>query len=124
MRRFLFYRGLQPDADSLLYPQAGHSRRGFGTEPVGAYSMNWDGAGGLFETWWRDFIELMQHGRTDTRLVRLTISDLLELKKWRSVRKYYRTEDGTAVGVVRSVRVRASRAGLELAKVTFQLEPS
>lgn len=123
-RRLLFYRGLQPDADGLLYPQAGHSLRGFGTEPVGAYSLNWDGPGGLYETWFRELIELLQHGRTDTRLVRLTISDLLELKKWRSVRKYYRTEDGTAVGVVRNVRVRGSRAGLELAKVTFQLEPS
>lgn len=122
--RFFFHRGLQPDANGGIYPQAGHSRQGFSDEPVGNYSLNWDGPGGLIDAWWRELLELLQHGRQDTREVRLTVADLLEIKRWRRVRKYYLTEDGTAVGVIRSVRVRASRAGLGLAQVTFQLEPA
>ncbi|MEM9835142.1 MAG: hypothetical protein AAF828_01490 [Bacteroidota bacterium] len=123
--RFFFHRGLQAaGATGRLYPQAGHSRQGF-NGAVGKYSMNWLGEGGLYPTWWRSFIRLMNHNRTDRRLVRLTLADLLEIRQWRRVRKYYSTKDGTAVGVVRSVRVKVSlRTGLGLADVTFQLEPS
>ena len=123
--RFFFHRGLQPSGtDGRVYPHAGASRRGFNGQPAGRYSMEWLGEGGLYESWWRELIALLRHNRTDQRVCRLTVADLLELKEWNNPNRSYVTPDGTAVGVVRTVKVRATMQGLSLARVTFQLKPS
>ena len=123
--RFFFHRGLQPaGTEGRVYPQAGAGRRGYGGQPVGRYSMEWLGEGGLYESWWREYIALLRHNRTDQRVCRLTVADLLELKEWNNPNRSYVTPDGTAVGVVRTVKVRATMQGLSLARVTFQLKPS
>lgn len=123
--RFFFHRGLQPAAAAgRVFPQAGHSVRSFSGQAAGKYSMNWNGEHGLYRQWWSELIELLTYGRTDRRRVRLGIAELLELKRWRSVRRSYVTRQGTAVGVIRSARVRVTAAGIEPATVTLQLEPS
>ncbi|MEM9930702.1 MAG: hypothetical protein AAF840_12830 [Bacteroidota bacterium] len=123
--RFFFHRGLQPAAAAgRVYPQAGHSLIGYSDLLIGKYSMNWLGEGGLYETWWRELVELNQYNRSYQVACRLTVSDLLDIRRWRNVRKYFRTADGTMVGVIRSVRVKITDREIGLATVTFQLESS
>lgn len=122
MLRLLFYRGFQPDSEGSLYPLAGHSRQRYDGATVGAYSLDWTGPGGLYDAWWKEYIRLMQHGRTVRRLVRLTVPDLLRLITWRNPRKVIYSEAGTMVGVVKSVKIKASLRGISVAEVEFQIE--
>jgi hypothetical protein len=123
--RFLFPRGRQPAAGGQgTYPQASHSRQGYGGEPVGRYSLEWEGEGGLLDAWWGGLLRLLRHDRTDRRRVHLSLADLLEIRRWRSIRRSYVTPEGTAVGIVRSVRVRITTQAIEPATVTLQLEPA
>lgn len=123
--RFFFHRGIQPDSTTNRpYPQAGHSLQGYATAPIGKYAMSWEGEGGLFEAWWKELIGLNQYGRQLSVVCRLTVADLLDIRQWRNVRKYLRLDDGTYVGVIRSVKTKVSSRGVGLSTVVFQLEPS
>jgi len=120
--RLVFYRGLQPDLQGNDYPYATNGRTNVRGDQVGDWSLSWSGTGGLYETWWQEFVRLMVHGRTVTRLVRLSVADQLELRRWRHVRKYIYSEQGTAVGVIKRVKVKVSTAGIGVAEVEFQIE--
>ncbi|MEO0626206.1 MAG: hypothetical protein AAFY91_04400 [Bacteroidota bacterium] len=121
--RLLFWRGLQPDTEGNPYPYASHSRVNALGEQVGNYSLDWNGPGGLFETWWAEYILLLQHGRTLTIEMRLSVQDILQVLEWQSVRRQIVTPNGTAVGVIKELRVKLSPSSIGLARVTFQLEP-
>jgi hypothetical protein len=45
--RLLFWKGMQADANGVLYPAASHTLNG--------KSLQWNGEGGLYETYWKEF---------------------------------------------------------------------
>ncbi|MEL6140681.1 MAG: hypothetical protein AAFU67_03595 [Bacteroidota bacterium] len=76
----LFYRGLQANRyEQRLYPYASAGRYNVDQEIVGNLSLLWNGDGGLFEVWWRDWIELLHRMKPVTYPVRLTSQDLADL---------------------------------------------
>lgn len=121
--RLLFYRGLQSDSQGNSYGLATYGKRNYQGILVGNLSLDWSDPGGLFETWWADYILLLQHGRTVTMQLRLTIQDIFQVLEWKSVRRQIVTPRGTMVGVIREIRVKISPSRIGLATITFQLEP-
>lgn len=116
--RLLFYRGMQEDYDSNLYPLATHGRYNHLQEEVGEYALSWDGDGGLLY-WWQDYINLIVKGRTVTKLMHLPIQEILALRSWNAVVKKIYNEQGEFSGVVKSLRFKAGTRGISLAEVTF-----
>jgi hypothetical protein len=53
----LFYRGLQDDENGDHFPLAAPTRYDSLGNVVGSYELIWDGANGLYKTFWEDFIE-------------------------------------------------------------------
>lgn len=118
--RLLWWRGIQEDSEGQDYPLATHGRMGFGGTQVGNYSLDWQGPGGLFETWWQEYIRLITNGRPIIRGVRLSAAQLTDLSQWRSVvKKTVYDELGQTTAVVKSVRVNITQSKIETAKVEF-----
>ena len=86
---------------------------------MGAYSLDWQGDGGLYDAWWKEYITLLVTGRTVTVPVRLTMQDILELRKWTHIIKHIRFRYGQFVGVVKSVKFNATLKGISVASVEF-----
>jgi len=118
--RLLFWRGLQPDSEGQDYPLATHGRYGFGTTPIGNYSLDWSGPGGLLETWWAEYIRLLTHGKPIRRRVRLTAAHLRDLAEWKSVvKKTVYDELGQTTAVIKSVNVKIGINKISPATVEF-----
>ena len=117
--RLMFWRGMQPDAEGDNYPLATHGRYDYAGNEVGAYSLDWQGDGGLYDAWWKEYITLLVTGRTVTVPVRLTMQDILELRKWTHIIKHIRFRYGQFVGVVKSVKFNATLKGISVASVEF-----
>ncbi|MBC6988576.1 hypothetical protein [Hymenobacter sp. BT491] len=77
--RFLFYRGLQPDASGTLYPFGTSGTENCQGQPVGTYSLQWDGPNGLYETWHKDWLAFRTNARQEEREVPLTLAEFLAL---------------------------------------------
>jgi hypothetical protein len=60
----LFYRGLQPDENNNDYPLASPVHYDTQGNLVGSYDLKWDGDNGLYETFWKDFMDKMETART------------------------------------------------------------
>lgn len=122
----LFWRGFQQEPLSTsLYPFASYNNRNPRGNTVGQYSLDWAGPAGRFEQWFKELIALEQHGRTDQRLMYMDVNDLLEIRNWSRGRVSYYTEEGTAVGIIESVRVRLRNVSpaVRVAELTLRLEP-
>lgn len=117
--RLLFWRGMQPDAEGDLYPLATHGRYNYAGTEVGAYSLDWQGDGGLYDAWWKEYIKLIITGRTVTVPMRLNIQDILNLRQWTQIIKHIRFAEGQFVGVVKSVKFNATVRGITVAQVEF-----
>jgi hypothetical protein len=117
--RLMFWRGMQPDSRGQDYPMASHGLYNYVGDQVGNYSLDWQGPGGLYETWWQDYIHLLTHGRTITRRVRLSFADLVNLSTWNSIKKTVYDEHGQTTAVVKSVRVKVSQFSIGTADVEF-----
>lgn len=123
--KLLFWRGFVRDAVSTqTYPYASHSDRDLLGNQIGNFSLDWAGKNGRFEKWWKEYIALEQHGRTDKRLLYLSIADLIELSDWSSSRVTYYTPQGSAVGIIESIRVQLSTdsPSVTVGEVTIRLE--
>lgn len=110
----LFDRGVQLDIDGKQYHQA-H----FETPEL---SLQFDGANGLYTTFFKDVIELLD-GATYTFVLNLSAAELANLRLWQSTKRYFLTETGTVLGVVRNVQFKASRKGIEPARVEIVAYP-
>lgn len=117
--RLLFWRGMQPDAEGDNYALATHGRYNYAGTEVGAYSLDWQGDGGLYDAWWKEYIQLLITGRTVTVPVRLSIQDILNLRQWTHITKHIRFQSGQFVGVVKSVKFSATIRGISVASVEF-----
>lgn len=77
--RFLFYRGMQPDGQGQLYPLGSSGTENYAGQRVGNYSLSWDGADGLYETWHKDWLAFRANARQEERAVPLTLAEFLLL---------------------------------------------
>jgi hypothetical protein len=117
--RLFFDRGLQEDNAGNEYPHASHANLNTLRQPVGEYSLDWQGDAGLFQKWWAPFIRITQRNQRITLPMRLPLAELLALRDWsHSVRSIY-TEHGHFVGAIESVRFTVTAQGLNVAEVTF-----
>lgn len=117
--RLLFYRGVQDDSDGNSYPLATHGTLNAAGETVGALSLDWQGEAGRYEQFFKEYVRILSTGSTITRLVRLSVADLVALLEWRHILKTVYSEDGAFTGVVKSVRFKVSLSGMSAAEVEF-----
>jgi hypothetical protein len=118
--RLVFDRGLQADSQGNSYNLATHGALDYARQPVGAYSLDWQGEAGLLKKWWKPLLSAMSRNATVKLEMRLPVAELLELRTWRSVTRYVYTERGQIIGAIRSVSFSATPEGLGMAEVELQ----
>ncbi len=77
--KLLFYRGMKTSAGNRGYPFASSHNYDVNKNRVGNYSLAWDGADGLFNVWWKDYIRMKDSTKQETREVLLSMPMLLNL---------------------------------------------
>lgn len=107
--RLLFYRGLQtPSPSAGSYPQgAADDGAGFYN-----YSLFWDGDYGLYEVWWKDWLEALENAKVLKMRFMLNITDILTLD-W-TKRVEIRTREGIVKGLIRRLSVDIGSEGMGL----------
>lgn len=88
--RLLFWRGMQPDSNSNDYPMGTPDLKRFnGTDIPGAnYQLYWDGSKGLYNTWWKTYVDLFQKSKLVTVRVQLSLLEVLSIDIRQKVRLY------------------------------------
>jgi hypothetical protein len=102
--RLLFYRGIYkynsfvpvgegtPSLIEPSYPYATHTDMDpLGNVIVGAYSLAWDVANGLYYKWWKKYLDFRKYGRPYVKQVELNDNDLLTFDYEKSI---FLTEKG------------------------------
>lgn len=117
--RLLFYRSLQQDSEGNNYAMASSGNQDHQGNQNGTYTLSWPGAAGLYEQWWKDYINLVVNGREVTRTFRLPAYKLLDLKRNPLRRIAVYSAHGAMVGYFKSVRVKAMSNGISLSEVTI-----
>lgn len=82
----LFYRGLQPNGEGRMYPFASAGRYNFNRETLGQLSMLWNGVGGLYEVWWKDWVTALNLFKPVTFRVFLSSGDIARIDMSRKYR--------------------------------------
>jgi hypothetical protein len=77
--RLMFYRGLRPGSNGALYPMGSAGTRDFTGASTGNYSLQWDGIDGLYNVWWKPYLEFLRNTRPVEREVQLSLGDILSL---------------------------------------------
>lgn len=83
---FLFYRGLQPNGEGRNYPLASAGRYNFARQITGALSLLWNGSGGLYDVWWKEWISALHYLRPVTFRAYLSSGDIARLDMSRKYR--------------------------------------
>jgi hypothetical protein len=104
----VFDRGLQLDTDNNSYYKAA-----FETPTL---SLAFEGVTGLFAHFFEGVVELLD-GSTYTFVLNLSAYELADLRTWTAAKRYFETDNGTVLGVVRMVQFKVSRKGIEAARV-------
>ncbi|MHB1277257.1 MAG: hypothetical protein ACYC1Q_02550, partial [Bacteroidia bacterium] len=89
-QRLLFWRGMQPDSNTNDYPMGSPDLKRFdGTDIPGAnYQLYWDGSKGLYNTWWKTYVDLFQKSKLVTVRVQLSLLEILAIDIRQKVRLY------------------------------------
>jgi len=77
--RLLFNRGMQPDSAGQLYPFGSSGTTTRAGASVGAYSLQWAGAQGLYAVWHRPWLDFRARAVQHVYLSALRVADLLLL---------------------------------------------
>lgn len=120
--RFLFYKGLRRDSNADEYPLATNGNKDAVGSSVGSTTLRMQGSGGLYEIYWKDFINLLVNGRPVKKQMRLSIDDLLNIRSFRNPRKKIYHEEGQMVAVVAKVQFKVSNRGIDISTVDFWAE--
>jgi hypothetical protein len=118
-RRLLFYRGIAKDVDGNDYAYATFQAEDAGGNDIGDYSLEWAGEKGLYETWWKELIEILKSPRKVTLPIRLSMSDLIDLRAWKNPIVRIEHPKGIVEGVIKDVKFKASPIGISVAQVTI-----
>lgn len=84
--RLLFYRGFRNDGNGEPYPLGSYHNYDYDENRIGNYSLSWDGDDGLYNVWWKDYLNVISGSRTITIPVRLNLNDLLNLDFKKKIR--------------------------------------
>ncbi|MGI4762328.1 MAG: hypothetical protein ACRYF0_16580 [Janthinobacterium lividum] len=77
--RLLYDRGLQADSQGERYPLATWEARDYAGTRIGASTLHWDGADGLYATWHAAWLAFLDRATTKERPMQFGIADLLTL---------------------------------------------
>lgn len=116
--RFFFDRGIQEDADGADYWMADYSDTDTQGNSIGDLSLTISGEKGLYKVFYEKYVELLDNNTVE-KVMRLSIQDILNLKKWDNARRYMYSNDGAFVGVIKSVQFKATTKGISLSRVVF-----
>lgn len=86
--RLLFYRGLQYNstggAVAELYPLASSDVFDYAGNKIAKYSLRWDGDEGLYNMWWKPWIDFLSRTKKATYFQLYDVVDLFNIsKKWK-----------------------------------------
>ncbi len=86
--RLLYFRGMQQDSEAETYPLLTNGTQDYaGNTITGAeHTERIDGTGGIYETWYSQWVQVLQKGRTAERRVRLPVHLLLSFDFTQKVR--------------------------------------
>jgi hypothetical protein len=77
--RLLFYRGLRPDSNGVVYPLLSSGTLDYAGATVGQYALAWDGPQGLYQQWHKPWLDFRAAARQEERDVQLTLGEFLAL---------------------------------------------
>lgn len=77
--RLLFYRGMQPDTLGNDYPFASADTTDGAGNVVGNYALSWQDEAGIYETWWKDYVDFIYKTRLVTLSLDLEIAQIINL---------------------------------------------
>ncbi len=112
--RLLFYRGMQPDSVGNNYPLGSWDTKKFdGTEITGEkYSLHWAGTKGLYNVWWKAYLDFKTQTRAVDRNIKFDVGDILAL----DFKKKFRIEHLSYVWTKITTSI-SLKSGLKVAKV-------
>jgi hypothetical protein len=120
--RFLFDRGLQPASNGEDYPMGSHDATNYDGDAVGSLSLDLNASDGLYHLHHKGILELLADGQPVTLAMRLSIADLLDVRKWANARRTIVLPEGQVTAVIKSIKVKAGRDGLGISIVEFVQE--
>lgn len=108
--RLLIYRGLQPAEDGELYPLATHESTN--TDPTSLASID------IYNEYHAAVMRLNNKPKV-TKRMRLSVAEILKLKKWDNPRRTIFHKEGTLHGVIKTVKFKATTKKITIASVEF-----
>jgi hypothetical protein len=115
--KLLWYHGLQSDAAGADYPYASYDNYNFDQERIGEYSFEIAGEDGMYEKWWKGYINILVGGKPVNRRVRLNMSDILNIRRKPGYRMYIYGENGAMSGIVKEIRFSATPKRMSISSV-------
>jgi hypothetical protein len=116
--KLLFDRGNRQNSRDNNYPYATHKDVDYKAQSVGTYTLDWSGATGIYETFWKQYLPLLQ-GDTVSKNIRLNIQDILDIRKWENSRRTIRHPNGHLSGVIKTISFKIDQTGISPAIVEF-----
>lgn len=121
--RLLFDRGKQPGSSGVFqYPLASHDFTNYAGSATGTLSLDVGKPGGIYQQNFKGVTELLADGQPVTIPVRLAIHDIVELRRWVNSRRIIKLPEGQMVGIVKSVKFKATSKGIGVSLVEFVQE--
>lgn len=109
----LFYRGIKKDELNYNYPLASSSNLDANGNSTGNYSLAWDGDEGLYNVFWKDYIEFYRNAKKVIYYKLMTASDFFNLD---FSRKYY--IHGT-IYLIKEIETTITNNEIKPAKITL-----
>ena len=109
--RLLYYRGLQPDSEAETYPLLTNGTQDYAGDTIAGatHTERISGTGGIYETWYSQWVTVLTQNRVVERKVRMPLHELLSFDFTRKVRI-----DGINY-LVRTIDVELTTQGMGLA---------
>lgn len=109
--RLLFYRGISTEELGNDYPLASSNNYDYDENVLGNYTLSWHGGTGLYEVWWKPFVEFMK----TTKLVRrraVITPNFLSNMDW-ATKYHYNNQDY----LLKSIRVSLYKTRIGMAEI-------
>lgn len=84
--RVLFYRGMQPDDKNVTYPFGSSGKYNAKGDLIGQLTLNWIGSDGLYENFWKEWLDFIDTAKVFKFKIQLNIVDILNLDMQKQVR--------------------------------------
>lgn len=120
--RLLFDRGIQESDMGEQYVMASHDNTDQAGATIAALSLDLNAPDGLYSLHHKGILDISTDGQPVTLAMRLSIADLLEVRKWTNARRTIVLPEGQVTAVIKSIRVKARNNGLGISIVEFVQE--